>query len=101
MTFRIRDIGVTSYRCVYGTHAHLTRWEAKELAEKKAAAGLIVKPVQAIDALRKILVDIKKGNPGNDEGVATCYKTFLAYLARGGGGGSIIINVHDSLNETT
>lgn len=57
-----------------------TGGEAKELTEKKAAAGLVVKPVQAIDALRKILVDIKKSNPGNDEGVATCFKTFLAYL---------------------
>mmetsp|Transcript_1323 Transcript_1323/g.1930 ORF Transcript_1323/g.1930 Transcript_1323/m.1930 type:complete len:437 (-) Transcript_1323:67-1377(-) len=53
---------------------------ARELAEKKAAAGLIVKPVGAIDALRKILVDIKKSNAGNEEGVATCFKTFLAYL---------------------
>ena len=54
--------------------------EAKEAAEKKAAAGLIVKPVQTIDALRKILVDIKKNNPGNEDGVNTCYKTLLAYL---------------------
>ena len=54
--------------------------EAKEAAEKKAAAGLIVKPVQAIDALRKILVDIKKNNQGNDDAVNTCYKTLLAYL---------------------
>lgn len=54
--------------------------EARELAEKKAAAGLIVKPVAAIDALRKILVDIKKSNSGNDEGVATCFKTLLLYL---------------------
>lgn len=90
---------------MYGTRAHLTRREAKELAEKKAAAGLIVKPVQAIDALRKILVDIKKGNPGNDEGVATCFKTFLAYLVRGGGkgGGGFVPSssvFHHRLNQT-
>lgn len=54
--------------------------EAKAEQEKKAAAGLIVKPVEAIDALRKILVDIKKSNPGNDEGVTTCYKTLMLYL---------------------
>ena len=53
--------------------------EAKAEAEKKAKAGLIVKPVQKIDALRKLLVDIKK-NAADDASSATCFKTLLLYL---------------------
>lgn len=54
--------------------------KAKEEAEKKAAAGLIVKPVTKIEAMRAVLVDIKKCNPGKDEEVTTCFKTLLLYL---------------------
>ena len=54
---------------------------AAEEARKKAEAGLVVKPVEKIDALRKILVDIKKTHgESNADGVTTCYKTLLLYL---------------------
>ena len=54
---------------------------AKEEQRKKAEAGLVVKPVTAVDDLRKILVEIKKTHKDtNDEGVATCFKTLLLYL---------------------
>jgi len=68
---------------------------ARVEAEKKAAAGLVVKPVKKVDELRKILVDIKKaatsGTPGRigDAGSASlqetspatvCFKTLLVYL---------------------
>lgn len=54
---------------------------AAEAAKKKAEAGLVVKPVEKIDALRKILVDIKKTHgESNNDGVTTCFKTLLLYL---------------------
>ena len=53
--------------------------EARAEAEKKAAAGLIVKPVAKVDELRKILVNIKKNAP-NEEAHTTCFKTLLLYL---------------------
>ncbi|EEH53598.1 uncharacterized protein MICPUCDRAFT_69863 [Micromonas pusilla CCMP1545] len=54
---------------------------AKEEQRKKAEAGLVVKPVTAVDDLRKILVEIKKTHKDtNDEGVTTCFKTLLVYL---------------------
>ena len=53
---------------------------AREAAEKKAAAGLRVKPVSAIDAVRKALVDVRKNPDLDDARVATCFKTLLAYL---------------------
>ena len=53
--------------------------EAKAEAEKKAKAGLVVKPVEKIDALRRLLVDIKK-NAADETQSATCFKTLLVYL---------------------
>ena len=47
--------------------------------EEKAKAGLIVKPVQKVDQLRKLLVDIKK-NAADETQSATCFKTLLLYL---------------------
>ena len=53
--------------------------EAKALAEKKAKAGLVTKPVQKVDALRRVLVDIKK-NASDATQSSTCFKTLLLYL---------------------
>ncbi len=53
--------------------------EAKAEAEKKAKAGLVTKPVQKVDALRRLLVDIKK-NATDETQSSTCFKTLLVYL---------------------
>ena len=48
------------------------------MAEKKAKAGLVTKPVQKVDALRRVLVDIKK-NASDATQSSTCFKTLLLY----------------------
>lgn len=56
--------------------------KAREEQEKKAAAGLRVRPVAAVDDLRKTLVEVKKSlaNGAGEEAVTTCFKTLLVYL---------------------
>ena len=56
--------------------------KAREEQEKKAAAGLRVRPAAAVDDLRKTLVDVKKTLAGGagEEAVTTCFKTLLVYL---------------------
>ena len=53
--------------------------EARAEQEKKAKAGLVVKPVGKVEELRKILVVIKK-NASSEEASNTCFKTLLLYL---------------------
>lgn len=57
--------------------------KAKEMMEevqRKAKAGMYVKPVSKLENLRRHLVDIKKAFAEDADAVTTCFNTLLTYL---------------------
>jgi len=57
--------------------------KAKEMMEevqRKAKAGMYVKPVSKLENLRRHLVDIKKAFVEDADAVTTCFNTLLTYL---------------------
>lgn len=54
--------------------------EMMEEVERKAKAGMYVKPVSKLENLRRHLVDIKKAFAEDVDAVTTCFNTLLTYL---------------------